>query len=565
MKLNHGATIASPLVCRLATVLVGLSSLGCGSGPAPAAELSAAQCSDGVDNDEDGTADCADVGCTTHTFCAADGGVAPDSSVPPDSSVAPDSAVSDSAVSDSSVAPDTAPWVDSSVDSGPADTGTPDAEVITVTAIWEFPGLVPYGVEHLFPTYLAHLFGLSAVDHPLEMETACVELAKAAGPEETVRLEVRFPGYGASATQDVHLRAGEPQRVCVNPVFDLDALYALRALTGGRIEATALDEAGRDVGTEMQVVTILPGNEIVWGHPTIDLPNMRDLSAVYATPHDPQVEALLRDVQLRSVFPGGFGGSAYGRTPYPRSHRIGVGEVTTEFFFLETGEATSWSLGRVDGGSGDDIDIYIFTAAQYEAWVAGTSTTATGVWTDQVTGATGGATATAAGWFVFVAYNTPDNFVARDVDWGRANTREDVARDALRSIFEEMAARGTTYNNILGTYFGSTQHIKRADEVLVTRSANCIDGSLLFASVLELVGMEPVVIYSTGHAYLGVRSGPGSPFVWPVETTMVGSGSFWSAYNYALDARIVDATEDPYFYEVDLASTRGSGLTPVPR
>lgn len=48
--------------------------LGCGDDDV-AAELSAAECSDGVDNDGDGAIDCADVGCRTHAFCeGVDGG-----------------------------------------------------------------------------------------------------------------------------------------------------------------------------------------------------------------------------------------------------------------------------------------------------------------------------------------------------------------------------------------------------------------------------------------------------------------------------------------------------------
>ena len=45
---------------------------GSSSGSTP--EMGAAQCSDGLDNDEDGSTDCCDTGCAGETVCQGDGG-----------------------------------------------------------------------------------------------------------------------------------------------------------------------------------------------------------------------------------------------------------------------------------------------------------------------------------------------------------------------------------------------------------------------------------------------------------------------------------------------------------
>lgn len=536
--------------------LIALIGSGCGAEPTSGAETTAAECSDGIDNDADGLLDCADPACGVHAHCmlAGDGGGGWDAGTPGDAGW---DAGWDAAASpvDSGRPPMDAGGLP---DGGPAVDG---GSATDIEVVWEQPGLVPYGSDLLFPTYLAHLFG-APVTHPVEMETVCASVALRSGSPAMGRLSVRFPGYAVETTQDVMITSTS-RRHCLNPVFDLEALYALRALTSGRIEAT-LTVGGVEISTSMTAVRILPGNDIVWLHPSVPLPSMRDLSSVYVVPHDPRVEALLTSVQGHSVFPGGFGATPYARTPYERNHSIAVGAHRLENVFLEAGESLTFLLNYVDGGSDDDIDVYLFTPSQYSSWLTG-GTAATRVWPNSVTSASGTFAAPADGWYVLVLFNTNDNFVSRTVRWTRSVSREDVARDALQSIFTEMQLRSTTYLNIPGTYFSTTQHIKRADEVISSGSANCIDGSLLFASLLELIGMEPVIIYVSGHAYVGVRSAPGSSVIWPVETTLVGSDTFWNAYNYALGQRSMEITSDPYYHETDVWLARAAGITPVPR
>jgi hypothetical protein len=59
--------------------------------------------------------------------------------------------------------------------------------------------------------------------------------------------------------------------------------------------------------------------------------------------------------------------------------------------------------------------------------------------------------------------------------------------------------------------------------------ANCIDGTILFASILENVGIEPLLVIVPGHAFIGWR-------VWNdvneydfLETTMIGTDNFKKA------------------------------------
>lgn len=97
-----------------------------------------------------------------------------------------------------------------------------------------------------------------------------------------------------------------------------------------------------------------------------------------------------------------------------------------------------------------------------------------------------------------------------------------------------------------------------------TASANCIDGSFVFASVAELLGMQPVLIYKTGHAFMGIRSAPESPVIWPIETTQVGATTTpFAAYSTAIEERSAAMGIDPIYQEVDVAMLRGRGVTPL--
>jgi phospholipase C len=82
--MSKSVLVALTIGVTAATLLVD----GCGGGNAPpmGTELSPAECTDGVDNDEDGATDCADTGCAAQSFCLAmhDGGMPPnDAFVPP--------------------------------------------------------------------------------------------------------------------------------------------------------------------------------------------------------------------------------------------------------------------------------------------------------------------------------------------------------------------------------------------------------------------------------------------------------------------------------------------------
>jgi len=67
---------------------------------------------------------------------------------------------------------------------------------------------------------------------------------------------------------------------------------------------------------------------------------------------------------------------------------------------------------------------------------------------------------------------------------------------------------------------GFTQRVRVPYESIHQKSANCIDGAVLYASLFENLGMEPAILLGPGHAFVAVRCWSGSNKWVFIETTM---------------------------------------------
>ncbi len=73
------------------------------------------------------------------------------------------------------------------------------------------------------------------------------------------------------------------------------------------------------------------------------------------------------------------------------------------------------------------------------------------------------------------------------------------------------------------------QRVRLPSESLRLRSANCIDGVLLFASLLEACTLSPALIISRNHALVGWETGRGSGAWEYLETTVLATNDFAEA------------------------------------
>lgn len=189
------------------------------------------------------------------------------------------------------------------------------------------------------------------------------------------------------------------------------------------------------------------------------------------------------------------------------------------------------------------------------------------------------------GW-VFAAYVDPhaaaiDDLLARarrlDADF---DTGDHAAAHALRRIGAVWAAleqRGVRYaDGDPALSRGPTlwsQRVRRPDEVWRDRRANCLDGSVLLASVLERLDLNPVIVLLPGHAFVGFRSGGSARHATFLETTLLGapqpSAANFAAARVAGTARWrraaakLDGRHGPDHALIDIGTARGYGIIPL--
>lgn len=449
---------------------------------------------------------------------------------------------------------------------GGVDAGAGGSSGPSLTATWTFPALVKIGTTTTFPTYLAHLLGKPTTE-AFPTDLACAKVANSGSTAATVHLVVAFGVYGGMVPADVSVPAQSSITRCLVPALDKTALYKLTAPDTQFLAAAATDATGADIGAVHMTLAIPPVDDIAWQDDGVTSKVMNELSAVFVEPQALDIDKLQRLAQQYSVFANWPG--PYERRPYGRAMTVPSGQFLGEYFIIEPSEeggTFQWAINTVacDLCTSEMVNVALFTSEQWTALRAGTSTTATMVWNDQASGSRGMQVLTAPGQYVIAFENPNNNYSDRRISWTRSVTREDVVRDVLLSTFSALRAAQVTYSSITGTFFTGWQHVRRVTQSLQTASANCIDGSFVFASVAELLGMEPVLILKTGHAYVGIRSAPSSTVIWPIETTMVGSTATpFDAYQRAFSNRSTDKANDPKYQEVDIARLRALGVTPL--
>jgi hypothetical protein len=114
----------------------------------------------------------------------------------------------------------------------------------------------------------------------------------------------------------------------------------------------------------------------------------------------------------------------------------------------------------------------------------------------------------------------------------------DVVKQAL-AIWSALQKRGIKYSSTTTTPGGSqvvnSQYVRFVDQSLTNTQANCVDGSVLLASLLRKVSIDPFLVTVPGHMYVGFYLGPDKSQFVGLETTAIG----------AADATDAERDDDP--------------------
>jgi hypothetical protein len=116
--------------------------------------------------------------------------------------------------------------------------------------------------------------------------------------------------------------------------------------------------------------------------------------------------------------------------------------------------------------------------------------------------------------------------------WGYQGAPDVVPRQ-VEALYNALKAAGITYVDST-IDFGAgpglpTQRTRLPRESLRHRIANCIDGTVLFASLLESASLHAGIVLVPGHAFVAWEKWPDSDEWDYLETTMIGTDDFAAA------------------------------------
>jgi hypothetical protein len=150
---------------------------------------------------------------------------------------------------------------------------------------------------------------------------------------------------------------------------------------------------------------------------------------------------------------------------------------------------------------------------------------------------------------------------------------------ALQKVTDMVYVNSTLAFNPMQGSIG--QRVRLPHECLEEKLANCLDGVLLFASLLEAAGQEAAVVLLPNHAVVGWRTGPGAEDWAYLETTMIRTEEFDKAKTEGTELALLYAgrqkkrEEAPapegqqpgqpgkQFRRLELRDLRGAGIMPL--
>lgn len=443
---------------------------------------------------------------------------------------------------------------------GGSGTGGNGSTPSSVKVTTDFPLLLDGG--KVLPTYLSSIIGSNSHD------LAIITVQNSGGPL-TAQVSIDLPDYGTQRTQTVSFAAGETKKIPLSPNFTFSKLFTNTTNVPGAVNVT-VTSGTTTLFSQSYPIQITGRNTVFWMNGTSPF---YPFIAVMVTPHDkagsiPNLLSSAARLFADGSSMGGYQVANWPTTSY--SVAPGISQHQQEKFYLLSGESPSVFIDSVTvlGVADNNFSVFILDDANYNKWNSGQAA----VGCAQDSAATAGAVLQCgpqptAGWYHVVYSNPASNFASRTVTRHRPMTKWETTYYQAKAIFDELRARGLVYVNLTGgtSFFAVSQNVLYPAEALQNNSSNCIDGSLLFASAFEALGMEPIIAIGPDHAFSAVRCWSGSnDCVIPIETTMIGGTStFDEAYSAAANRWNTWLTGGQ-LKQVDIKAMRTVGITPAP-
>lgn len=110
--------------------------------------------------------------------------------------------------------------------------------------------------------------------------------------------------------------------------------------------------------------------------------------------------------------------------------------------------------------------------------------------------------------------------------WGYQSKDPDVVDKQVYALWYVLQKRGFKYSSISNSSLSSnvvfTQRVRTFDDALKSAQINCVDGSVLFASLLKAVNINPILVRVPGHMFVGYYTDRLHRNIHFLETSMIG-------------------------------------------
>jgi len=149
--------------------------------------------------------------------------------------------------------------------------------------------------------------------------------------------------------------------------------------------------------------------------------------------------------------------------------------------------------------------------------------------------------------------------------YGNGNEAVRLAKQQAFQIFQALKRSRLSYVSSIftfGDFARQAQRIRLPEETLSLNTANCIDVSVAFASAVENLDMDPVIVILPGHAFTGLRLGRNSQERLYLDLTVLPNGTFQEAMGRA--QRWLKKTPPSQVVVVDIAAARALKIYPIP-
>jgi hypothetical protein len=109
---------------------------------------------------------------------------------------------------------------------------------------------------------------------------------------------------------------------------------------------------------------------------------------------------------------------------------------------------------------------------------------------------------------------------------GYQNTKPGAVDKQVYALWNVLQKRGFRYSSVSNTSLSSnvvySQRVRTFDDALASSQINCVDGSVLIASLLRAVNIDPILVRTPGHMFVGYYTDSKHKGMSFLETTMIG-------------------------------------------